>query len=154
MMGCSIASIIEERYYFKGELDPESMGTLKMTFSNGLEFTFDCDGDALAIKKGGFSDKGNLETALNNEYRWKEKEFLSSEILRQLGETTNILLETVTYDLGTIQSGVKIEFKSGDHLYLWTLESDHFFFGLNETPPYHSKKGLTIELKELKDAVQ
>ena len=157
MIGCSIVSAIQEEYYLNGELDSESMGTLKVTFSNGQVFTFNCDRDAesLKIQKGGFWDKGTLETDLEyNQYKWKEKEFLNSEILRKLGQMTNISLELLTNDFGTIQSGCKIKFKSGDHLYIWTIESDNIFYGINETPPYHDKEKLKIELKEIKNAVQ
>lgn len=157
MIGHSINSAIQEEYYFDGELYSESMGTLKISFSNGQVFTFDCDGDAqsLKIQEGGFSDKGTLETDFeDNRYKWKEKDFLKSEIHRKLGPTTNIYLELLINDFGTIQSGCKIKFKSGDYLYIWTVESDNIFYGLNETPPYHDKKKLKIELKEIKNAVQ
>ncbi|MBR9917494.1 hypothetical protein GYB29_07400 [bacterium] len=153
MIGCSLNSAIQEKYYFKGELYTESMGTLKLNFSNGQAFTFDCDGDAesLNIQKGGFSDKGTLETDFeNNRYKWEEKEFLNSEILRNLGQTTIIFLELLTNDFGTIHSGCKIKFKSGDHLHIWTVSSDNIFYGLNETPPYHDNEKLRIELKEIK----
>lgn len=157
MVGCSIDSAIQEKYYFDGERDAESMGTLKITFSNGKGFTFDCDGDSesLKIQKGEFSNKETLKTDFeDNLYKWKEKEFLNSEILKKLGLTTSIYLELLTSDFGTIQSGCKIKFKSGDYLYIWTIESDNIFYGLNKIPPYHDKEKLKIELKEIKNAVQ
>lgn len=157
MIGCSIDSLIQEEYYFEGELDTESMGTLKVKFSNGQEFTFGCDGDAesLKIEKGGFSDKGTLETDFEDKrYKWKEKDLLNSETLRKLGQSTNIFLELLSTGFGTTQSGCKIKFKNGDHLYIWTTESDNIFYGLNETPPYQDKESLKIVLKEIKNSVQ
>lgn len=157
MIGYSIDSAIQEEYYFDGELDSESMGTLKITFSSGQEFTFNCDGDAesLKIQKGGFSDKGALETDFkDNRYNWREKPFFDSETIRKFGPVTNIYLELLTNDYGTIQSGCKIKFRNGDHLYIWTIESDNIFYGLNKIPPYHEKEKLKIELKEIKNAVQ
>ena len=64
MIGSRLESVIQEQYYFQGELDEESMGTLKIKFSNGKEFVFGCDGDSesLSIREGNFSDKGTLET--------------------------------------------------------------------------------------------
>jgi hypothetical protein len=152
IIGCSIVSASQEEYYFDAELDSESMGTLKVIFSNGQEFTFDCDGDAesLKIQLGGFPDKGTLETDFkDNRYNWKEKVFLDSETIRKLGPTTHIFLELLTNDFGTVQSGCKIIFKSGDYLYIWTIESDNIFYGLNKTPPYRDKEKAKTELKEI-----
>lgn len=153
ILGCSVDSVIQEQYFFEGELETESMGTLKIVLSNRQEFTFDCYGDAqsLSIRKGGFTDKGTLETDFeDNRYRWKEKDFLSSDKLAHFGKITNIYFEELTNEFSTIQSGCKIEFESGDHLFIWTIESDNIFYGVNEIRPYQRKKDLKIKLKEIK----
>lgn len=89
IIDCSLTSAIQEEYYFYGELDTDSMGTLKLKFNNSQEFTFFCGGDAesLSIRKGGFWDKGTLESDFeDNRYKWKEKEFLSCDFLGKLGK--------------------------------------------------------------------
>lgn len=153
ILGFSLDSVIQEEYFFEGELDTESMGTLKILLSNGQEFIFDCDGDAesLSIRKGSFTDKRTLDIDFeDNRYKWKEKDFLSSDKLAQFGKITNIYLEELTNEFSTIQSGCKIEFENGDHLFIWTIESDNIFYGVNEIPPYQNNKGLKIKLKEIK----
>jgi len=153
IIGCSINSATQEEYFFEGELDTESMGTLKLFFSNEQELTFDCDGDSesLSVRKIGFSDKRTLETDFeDNRYKWKEKEFLGSDKLAHFGKITNIYFEELTNEFSTIQSGCKIEFESGGHLFIWTIESDNIFYGINEIPPCQSNTELNIELKEIK----
>lgn len=151
-IGLTVDSAIQEQYFFEGKLDDKSMGTLKLIFSNGQEFIFDCDGDAesLSIRKDGFSDKGTLETKFeDNRYKWQEVEFISSNALSNFGNVVNVYLEELTNEFGTIQSGCIIEFKSGDYLRIWTIESDNIFYGLNKKPPYLKNENLKIELKTL-----
>ncbi len=108
LIGHSLESVVQKQYYFEGQLDTESMGTLKLKLSDGQELTFDChvDAESLNIRKGGFSGKGTLETDFeDNRYKWKEKEFLSSNKLKQLGEITNVFVELLTAHFETIQSG-------------------------------------------------
>ncbi len=66
MIGLKIDSAIQEQYFFEGKLDDESLGTLKLKFSNKQELIFDCNQDAesLNIQSGGFVNKGSLETDL------------------------------------------------------------------------------------------
>tara|TARA_R110000744_G_scaffold380451_1_gene501284 strand:- start:714 stop:1247 length:534 start_codon:yes stop_codon:yes gene_type:complete len=149
----SLESVVQEQYYFEGQLDTESMGALKLKLSDGQEFTFDCNGDAesLHIHKSGFKDRGTLETDFeDNRYRWKEREFLSAKNLNRLGKITNAYLEILTHKSGEIRCGCKIEFMSGDYLYVWTMPSDNIFYGLNAIPPYYAYDDLKIELKEIK----
>ncbi|WP_408030340.1 hypothetical protein [Tenacibaculum xiamenense] len=151
-IGLTIDSAFQEQYFFEGKLNEESMGTLKLIFSNGQKFTFDCDGNAesLIIRKDGFTDKGILESNIeDNRYKWKEVEFISSNALSNFGNVINVYLEEFTNEFETIQSGCKIEFKSGDYLRIWTKESDNIFYGLNKKPPYLKNENLKIELKTL-----
>ncbi|MBL7997130.1 MAG: hypothetical protein JNL32_00700 [Candidatus Kapabacteria bacterium] len=153
MIGYTLESVINEQYFYCGKLDSESLGTLKIKFSNGHEFIFDCDGDgeSLKIQKGSFHGKGILESDFEKkQYRWKENQFLSNQVLKKLGKTIYIYVELLTNHYGTYQSGCKIEFESGDYLYIWTILSDNIFYMLNGTPPYHKKEGLTFKLTDVK----
>lgn len=154
IIGLTVETAIQKQYFFEGKLDDESMGTLKLIFSNGKEFIFDWDRDAesLSIRKGGFTNKGTLETDFeDNRYKWQEVEFISSNTFSNLGKVVDVYLEEMTNKFGTIQSGCKVEFLSGDYLRIWTLKSDNIFYGLNKKPPYLylKNKKLKIELKTL-----
>lgn len=152
LIGLKIESALQEQYFFEGKLDEDSLGTLKLEFSNGQELTFDCNQDAksLSIKLGGFIDKRNFEADFeDNQYKWKIKEYLSSKKLLELGEIRKCFIELLSteYDNGLIQSGCKLEFKNGHYLHIWTIESDNIFYGINEKPPYY--ENLKVELKEI-----
>jgi|GEM_PF-6549630 len=151
-IGLTVVSAIQEQYFFEGKLDNESMGTLKLIFSNGQEFIIDCDGDteSLSIRKDGFKEKRTLETDFeDNRYKWKEIEFISSNKLSNLGKVIKVYIEELSNEFGTIQSGCKLVFKSGDYLRIWTMESDNIFYGLNKKPAYLKNDNLKIELKTL-----
>ena len=152
MIGRTLDSAIQEKFYFYGELDTESMGSLTLKFTNGQKFTFDCDGDAesLKIEEGGFKEKGTLaKDFVDNRYKWEEEEFLRSGLLHQLGRMSTIYIEITTNEFGTTQSGCKIDFVSGDHLYIWTVPSDNLFYGLNVVPPYDRNENLEIKLIDI-----
>ena len=150
MAGKGIVNAIQEQYFFEGNLNTESMGILKFTLNNGRLFTFGCDGDAesLSIKEGGFTDKEKFQSECP-EYKWEEKEFLSPEKLKLLGKITKVELEWIISEFERVQCGCKINFSNKQFIYIWTIESDNIFYGLNETPSYHNRN-LKIELEELK----
>jgi len=117
IIGLEILSAIEEQYFFEGKLNEESRGTLKLEFSNGKELTFKCDADTESIKvqKGGFQDKGTLETDFEDgRYRWKEKEFLSEEKLQIFGRIRNTEIKILTWQQREIQSGCRLTFENGE----------------------------------------
>lgn len=151
ILGVSLETILQEQYYYKGILDKESMGTLKIKLTSGEEFTFQSDGNvgALYLKKGGFSDKGSLESDFDdNRYQWKEVAFLTSEKLSSFGKITNISFQESRDELTANQCGCKMEFYSGDYLYLWTVGSDNIFYAINTMPLDHAKACLkTIFVK-------
>lgn len=149
IIGLEIKSVIEEQYFFKGRLDEESRGILKLEFSNKDEITFGCDGDAesLKIQSGGFSDKGTLETDYeDNRNRWAEKEYLSKEKIIELGKIEKTEIEILTSDYGDIHSGCRISFQNGDFLHIWTMPSDNIFYEINREPPYYQDEKLKIKL--------
>ena len=153
IIGLEIKTAIQEQYFFEGELDKESLGTLKLEFTNEKEITFDCNQDAetLNILSGGFSDKGTLETDFDdNRYKWTPKDFLNNEKLLRIGKIHKCYIEWCESLHNKTQSGCKIDFISGDYLYIWTTESDNIFYGLNLKPTYHGNENLKIELQEVK----
>ncbi|WP_338769030.1 hypothetical protein WAF17_09030 [Bernardetia sp. ABR2-2B] len=151
LIGLKIESAFQEQYFFEGKLDEESLGTLKLEFSNGQELTFDCNQNAksLHIQLGEFIDKTNFKTDFDNQYEWKIKEYLSSKQLLELGKIKKCFIELLSteYDNGLIQSGCKLEFENGHYLQIWIIESDNIFYGLNSKPPYY--ENLKVELKEI-----
>ena len=154
IIGLKIISAIEEQYFFEGKLDGESRGALKLEFSTGKEIIFNCDQDAESIKieNGGFSVNGSLETNLADaRYKWKEKEYLSSDQLDSLGFIQSTEIETLNLQNKVItQSGCRLNFQNGDFLHIWTIESDNIFYGINQEPSYyHKNKEFKIELRKL-----
>jgi hypothetical protein len=148
IFGLTITSAEQEQYFFEGKLDNESLGTLKLSFSDGKELTFNCDGDAesLNISPGSFTDKGNLETDFtDNRFKWLVKDYLSKQDLIKLGKIIDCKIELLSNDFGTIQSGCKLLFENLNFLYIWTIESDKIFYGLNQIPPYHNNTNLKIK---------
>ena len=153
IIGLEIKSAIEEQYFFEGKLDDESRGTLKLEFSNGEEITFNCDVDAesININRGGFADKGTLETDFEDErYKWRNKEFLSKEELESFGQINQAEIEILTWDNSLVQSGCRISFQNGNFLHVWTIPSDNIFYGINQEPDYYKKENLKIELVTIK----
>lgn len=152
LIGLKIKSAFQEQYFFEGKLDEESLGTLKLEFSNGKELTFDCNQDAesLNIQLGSFTDKGNLETDFKDSpYKWRIKEYLNSKQLLELGEIKKCFIELISTKYGSIQSGCKMEFGNGSYLHIWIIESDNIFYGFNKKPPYYENENLKVELKEI-----
>lgn len=147
IVGLAITSAEQEQYFFEGKLDNESLGTLKLSFSDGKELIFNCDGDAesLNISLGGFINKGNLENDFkDNRYKWLVRDYLSKQDLIKIGKVIDCKIELLPNDFGTIQSGCKLIFESLDFLCFWTTESDNIFYGLNQISPYHKTKNLKI----------
>lgn len=150
IIGLKIKSAIEEKYFFEDNLNKESRGTLKLEFSNGEEITFNCGGDAesIKIKRGGFANKGTLETDFEDErYKWREKEYLNYEDLKSLGQIEKTEIEILTSNKQEIQSGCRLSFQNGAFLNIWTIPSDNIFYGINQEPNYYKKEELKIKLK-------
>lgn len=121
LIGLEIKSAIEEQYFFEGKLDEDSRGTLKLELSNGEEITFNCDGDgeSIKIKRGGFVDKGTLETDFEDErYNWKENEYLNYADLKSLGQIEKTEIEILTLNKQEIQSGCRLSFQNGAFLHV------------------------------------
>ena len=150
IIGLEIISAIKEQYFFRGNPTEESLGNLKLEFSNGKEITFGCDSDSESIKiqKGGFANKGTLETDFeDNRYKWIEKEYLTKTELKTFGKVVKTEIEFLASDSGKIQSGCRINFQNGEFLHIWTIPSDNIFYGINKEPPYYRNTELKIELK-------
>ena len=148
VVGLKINSAIEEQYYFEGKLDTESRGVLKLELSNGDEYTFQCDVDAesLNIYKGEFTDKRKIEDGFKDgRYKWIPKEFISNEILNQLGKIVSTEIQISNWYETESQTGCRINFQNGDFLQIWTVESDNIFYGLNKEANY---------IKEVKEKVK
>lgn len=153
IIGLTVISALQEQYFFEGKLDSESMGTLKLEFSDGLELTFGCDTDAesLSIRSGGFTDKGTLESDFDdNRYKWKVQPYLSKTELAKFGRIKNCQIELLSNKFGTIQSGCRIIFENLDYLNIWTVHADNIFYGMNKIPPYYGNENLKIELTDIK----
>lgn len=152
LAGLELQTAIEEQYFFEGKLDGESRGILKLKFSNDAEYTFGCDTDAqsLNIKKGGFANKGTLETDYEDgRYKWTPKEFINSETLQRFGQIQSIEIQLSNWYKTESQTGCRIKFKSGDFLYIWTVESDNIFYRINYEPNYSEKVKDKLRMKNI-----
>jgi len=148
IVGLLITSAEQEQYYFEGKLNTESLGTLKLSFSDEKELIFNCDRDAesLNISQEGFTAKDTLETDFkDSRYKWLVRDFLSRNDLIKLGKIIDCKIELLSNEFGTIQSGCKLIFENLDFLYVWTTNFDNIFYGLNQLPPYHNNENLKIK---------
>ena len=150
IIGLTIESAEQEQYFYEKQLNTESFGALKLTFSNGQQLTFNCESDAesLSINIGGFPNKDELIKDFGNDfYNWEVKDYLTKQELTNLGKIVECKIELLSDDFGITQSGCRIIFESRDFLNIWIIDSDNIFYDLNKTPPYQTNQNLKIDYK-------
>lgn len=150
--GLEILAATQEKYFFEGKLDEESMGDLKIVFSDKREVIFRCDVDAdsINIQFGGFSNRGTLEEDFKDgRYTWREEEYLTSSELACFGKIIRTEIEVCISSIGNTQSGCRISFQNGQFLYIWIISSDNIFYGMDTRPPYYQNADLKVNLTEV-----
>ena len=73
IIGTKILLAERELYYYENKLVKESMGELRLTFSNNTSIIFTCDLDAesLNLYAGNFSNKEKMMKDFETTYRWE-----------------------------------------------------------------------------------